>query len=76
MVVSFLERVESFIARHGMSPSAFGMAAVNDSGFFFDLQRGRSPRLNTCERIDAWMREEDARRSRSRRRRRVQGDSV
>jgi len=52
------------------------MAAVNDSGFFFDLQRGRSPRLNTCERIDAWMREEDARRSRSRRRRRVQGDSV
>ena len=72
MVGNFLSRVEAFIARYGISPSAFGLATINDSGFVFDLRAGRrSPRLNTCQRVDAWMQEEAARRRDKRRRRRA-----
>ena len=44
-----------YCAREGMSSRAFGMAALNDPGFFAALARGRSPRLSTVDRALAFM---------------------
>lgn len=51
----FLDSVERFLADHGMAPSAFGHQALNDQGFVRGLRSGRSPRIDTVERVKAWM---------------------
>ena len=49
------ERIESFLATSGMSPTVFGRKALNDPNFVFDLRADkRSPSIRTiCSwRID------------------------
>jgi hypothetical protein len=58
MMGNFLSDIERFLARYDMKSTVFGQRALGDSGFVFDLRRGRSPRLNTAERVVQWMADE------------------
>jgi len=49
--------VESFLAASGMTPSAFGKAAVGDPLFVFELRQGREPRRETCAKVKTYIRE-------------------
>jgi hypothetical protein len=49
--------VDGFIARHGLSPTTFGLWSLNDSRFVFDLRRGRSCSLATVSKVRRFMTE-------------------
>ncbi len=51
----FERRVAAFLRRTGLSPSEFGARAVGDRSFLGDLQRGRSPKLATVDRVLAFI---------------------
>ena len=57
----FVARIDAFLAKTGMSQSAFGRAACNDGSFVADLRAaGRSPQLSTIERVEKFMRDYEA----------------
>lgn len=58
-IESFSERVEAFLKRTGIAASRFGEEAVGDRSFVEDLRAGRSPRLVTADRVDAYMQRMD-----------------
>lgn len=47
----FRETVETFIARTGINPTAFGRRYASDPRFVFDLRKGREPRTETRQRV-------------------------
>lgn len=47
----FLEEIEKFLERHEIAPSTFGKIIMGDPGFITGLRDGRSPSLDTCEKI-------------------------
>lgn len=49
--VEFLNFVESFLERTGMSATTFGIKAVKDSRIVFMLREGRECREETQERV-------------------------
>ncbi len=51
----FLSKVESFMRRHGMGPTRFGLLALNDGAFVLSLRRGRNVRVDTLARVTDWM---------------------
>lgn len=51
----FRSEVEDFIAKSGMDPTAFGLAVMNDGSFVFDLRRGRSCRVDTIDKVRAFI---------------------
>lgn len=51
----FVERVEAFLARSGMRPTDFGREALGDPSFITHLRRGRSPSLDTADRVTAFI---------------------
>lgn len=52
----FQFQVDAFIERHRLSPTTFGLWAMNDSRFVFDLRRkGRICSLATVERVQEFM---------------------
>lgn len=53
----FQLQVEAFIARHGLSPTTFGLWAMNDSRFVFDLRSGRTCFVKTMRRVYQFMAE-------------------
>lgn len=58
-----LTRIQRYLGRSGLSPSAFGRRVVGDPRFVHDLRKGREPRLATEARIHAWLdRHEETRR--------------
>jgi len=57
---AFLEDIEAFLRRQGTSATAFGRTAVNDPNFVHDLRSGRMPNLGMVERVNRFMRENDA----------------
>lgn len=51
-----LDDIAAFIEAHGLSERKFGELALNDKNFVSDMrERGRSPSLNTVERIRRFM---------------------
>ncbi len=50
-----LARVERFLSRTGMKPSTFGMVAVGDPNFVYQLREGREPRRKTVQKVIDWM---------------------
>lgn len=48
-------RVERHLRRFGVPPARFGVEAVNDPRFVFDLRNGREPRPRTIARVDAYL---------------------
>jgi hypothetical protein len=58
--LQFLSEIEAFLARSGMSPTAFGLKALNDPRFVHGLRDGREPRWRTLERARDFIRQQDA----------------
>lgn len=52
---AFLSDVESFLASSGMPPARFGKDAIGDPNFVRNLRNGRSPSLNTSDRVRSFM---------------------
>lgn len=50
-----LDDIAAFIAAHGLSERKFGEEALNDKNFVSDIREGRSPSLNTVERLRRFM---------------------
>lgn len=53
----FQRTVEEFIKRHDLSPTTFGIWALNDSRFVWDLRRGRRCYSITIRKVLAFMAE-------------------
>jgi homoserine dehydrogenase len=51
----FLKEVEDFLVQTGMSPSTFGLEAVNDKAYVTELRRGRASNLDTVEIVRSYM---------------------
>ena len=52
---AFRREVEAFIAITRTKASLLGQEAVGDPCFVARLRQGASPRLDTCDRVSAWM---------------------
>lgn len=52
---NFLSTVEHFIERYGLTPTTFGLWAMNDSRFVFDLRNGRTCFGATIRRVYRFM---------------------
>jgi len=61
-------QIEQFLNRHGLTPTTFGLWAMNDSRFVFDLRNGRMCYGKTMRRVLSFMaeyeRKQDAKRLR------------
>lgn len=47
-----LSRIEAHLEASGQTPTAFGVAALNDPNFVFDLREGRDLRRDTVKKIE------------------------
>lgn len=51
-MTDLLSRIEQHLKDSKASPTAFGMEALGDPNFVFDLRKkGRDPRLSTAQRV-------------------------
>ena len=50
-----LRTVERHLRRFDVPPARFGIEAVGDPRFVFDLRRGREPRPRTIARVEAYV---------------------
>jgi phosphopantothenoylcysteine decarboxylase/phosphopantothenate--cysteine ligase len=57
---TLLEEIEAFLARSKLTPTKFGLAAVNDGHLVANLRRGHSVTLRTADRVRAYIRQEQA----------------
>jgi hypothetical protein len=53
--MALLDDISMFIADHGLSERRFGELALNDKNFVSDIRAGRSPSLNTVEKLRRFM---------------------
>lgn len=56
---ALLADIEAFLSEHGMTPSAFGQAAVRDAKLVFNLRHGLDVRTKTVDRVRQFMRDHD-----------------
>jgi hypothetical protein len=54
-MTSLLDSIAAFIEAHDITERRFGEEALNDKNFVNDLRAGRSPSMNTVERIQLFM---------------------
>jgi hypothetical protein len=59
---TFLDEIDAFLNRSGMTASAFGRQAVNDPNFVWDLRNGRSPNLRLVGQVQSFIAGQDAQR--------------
>lgn len=52
-----LAEIRTFLAAHDMSPTAFGLQAVNDGHFVHDLEGGAGITARRIDRVRRFMRE-------------------
>lgn len=52
---SFRNKIEVFLERSGMSPTAFGKAAVGDPNFVEDVRGGRMPSLRLVDKVNEFI---------------------
>lgn len=52
---SFIAEIDAFLAESGMSPTAFGKAAVGDPCFVPDLKAGRMPGLRLVQKVSEFI---------------------
>ena len=50
-----LAQIEAFLAETGLTPSKFGVAAVNDGHLVANLRKGHSVTLKTADKVRAYM---------------------
>lgn len=53
----FLGQVEAFLAETNTDPTRFGIDAMNDPSFVFELREGRSCRSSTMDKVLAYIAE-------------------
>lgn len=53
--MALLSDIDAFIQIHGITERKFGEEALNDKNLVADIRSGRSPSLNTAERIRQFM---------------------
>lgn len=53
--MQLLSDIEAFVAAHDITERRFGELALNDKNFVSDIRNGRSPSLNTVERLKRFM---------------------
>jgi len=46
-----IHRIDAFLAKSGMSQTAFGIGSVGDPNFVSDIRSGRMPNLRTIGRV-------------------------
>jgi hypothetical protein len=51
----FLAEVRAFLVASQMEPTAFGREVMNDPNFVFEVEHGRSVRLDTVEKVRGFM---------------------
>lgn len=49
--------IEAFCAAHSMNASTFSKLATGDPAFWFKFSRGRVPKLDTYDKVRAFMRD-------------------
>lgn len=62
-MIDLLQQIEAFLEEFEMSPTAFGIKALNDPGFVGGLRSGRDTKMSTAKRCFEYMqrmREEQA----------------
>ena len=57
---TLLKQIDAFNARHGMSDTAFGLAAVNDSKIVPRIRSGKNITFRTFDRLTEFMAQKDA----------------
>lgn len=55
-----IERIAAFCLRHDMTESRFGRAALNNPAFVSGLREGKSPTLETLNKVASFIEERDA----------------
>ena len=51
----FLRDINNFLKISGMSPTRFGSVTVGDPGFVANVRDGRCPRLDSYDRVMAYI---------------------
>jgi hypothetical protein len=59
MSEDILSQITAFRDRHSLSPSAFGVLAVNSANLVHGMMKGRQPRSATVSRLRTFMAEYD-----------------
>lgn len=54
---TLLKEIDAFLDRYGMAAAKFGEEAVSDPAFVLRLRAGRSPRIDTVDRVRQFMRD-------------------
>ena len=54
-----LRDIDAFLARHAMPAATFGIQSMNDRAFLYRLRAGAQPRLDTAEKVRAYMQRVD-----------------
>lgn len=52
-----LRDIETFLAKHDMPETVFGVKAMNDTALLIKLRKGRTVRIDTAEKLRRFMRE-------------------
>lgn len=55
-----IDRIAAFCLRHGMTESRFGRDALNNPAFVSGLREGKSPTLETLNKVASFIEERDA----------------
>lgn len=56
-----VSRIDAFLLRHAMAETRLGRDAVGEASLVSTIRAGRSPRLDTLNRLAFFMAEQDAR---------------
>ncbi|MGY3609902.1 MULTISPECIES: hypothetical protein [unclassified Bradyrhizobium] len=56
-IADLVKEIDAFIEREGITATEFGWRAIKDPNLYRSLRKGRNPRLETMDRIRAFMRE-------------------
>jgi hypothetical protein len=65
---ALLSEIEAFLQRSGMTPTQFGLGAMNNSSFVRQLRNGSGVTLRTLDKVRGFMAEHDGGKKRARRR--------
>jgi len=55
-----IANIKAFLSRHDMAPTRFGREATGEPQLISSIESGRSPSLNTLQRIADFMLRKDA----------------
>lgn len=55
LVNQFREEIEAFLKESGINATDLGKQAVNDPAFVLDIRNGRAPKLDTVDKVRAFM---------------------